>query len=181
MANVQQHSPEIDEQIQWVAAYIIKLGEEMKTDPQDWMVEDLRQQKAIYQSLCAAKWMIEANVQALKKEPGNEPPEEGENILDQEFKMDRIEEVFVNIKRTDRTDAFSKLIFSVYGKGGFKGDVYFDQTGYNTRYYIDNFPGQKIFRACNFRIKTFRDFYTDLLRAGFEIEVKQQEKEVSNG
>lgn len=76
-----KHEPEIDEQIKWTAAYIIKLREEIETDPQPWMHEDLRHQKAIYQSLCASRWMIEACTNELKKEPGNQAPEVEESEL----------------------------------------------------------------------------------------------------
>lgn len=71
---LKQYPPELQEQITWVAAYIVKLRENMATDKQDWMEEDLRYQKAIYQSLCMAKWMVETCTRDLLNMPGNQPP-----------------------------------------------------------------------------------------------------------
>jgi len=81
----------------------------------------------------------------------------------------RIEEVFENIKKSDRSDPLVKTVYSIYGSGGYHGDISFlGDDRYDVRYYRDNYPGQKVFRAANLPIRTFGDFLSDLLRVGFK-------------
>ena len=65
--------PEIEDQLQHVKAFIEQIERDMQDEHKDWMELEINMQKAIYQSLCAAKWMVEMSTEQLKKEPGNHP------------------------------------------------------------------------------------------------------------
>lgn len=69
-----KQAPEIEDQLQHVLAFMKQLEQDIKDDDhRDWMELEINMQRAIYQSLLIAKWMIELTTEQLKKEPGNQP------------------------------------------------------------------------------------------------------------
>jgi hypothetical protein len=95
-------APEIEEQMQHVSEFIEQLQNDIKhmDEHKDWMELEINMQRAIYQSLQVAKWLIEMSTEQLKKEPGNQPKPMPNvlEILDEEIiyhkgQLDKVEDV----------------------------------------------------------------------------------------
>ena len=96
-----------------------------------------------------------------------------DNILDQKFDVNKIDEVFESVKKKEKKSIMCTHEYNIYGAGGFVGDVGFSDN-HIAYYFLDNFPGPKVYRSSNIRIRTYRDFLTDLERVGFkDIKVKE--------
>jgi hypothetical protein len=101
------------------------------------------------------------------------------SVLDQEFDYKKLHEIFDSLKKLDRHSPMDRteVRYGIYGKGGFLGDVVFHDHR-EVRFYKDNYPGPKVYRASNIPYRTYRQFLYDLERIGFSnIAIK----EVSNG
>lgn len=97
------------------------------------------------------------------------------------FSHELLPKLFENIKMGRQESIYIR--YSVYGDGGFIGDINYCDATKEFTYFIDNFPGPKLYYTTSIPYKTVLDFYRDMQRIKLHVQplVKEQADTRSEG